>query len=278
MIFFSDMDGTFLTSTKQVSDMGWQALDALAAAGIEFVPCTGRPLSGIPAEVLAHPSVHYAVSANGAVAAKLDAKNPQNTDLATVIYSAPLSREKALAVHQIAREYDVTFDLFADGNCLLRRDLYNRLDEFMDDPFILQSMRNTRTPVDEEPEQAIQRVDVLERVAMYWKDPADRDAILARLRSVDGIEITRSYPQNIEVMEAGTSKGTAMTWLCGHLGIDPSKATCFGDNHNDISMLELAGCGAAVCNAEREVRDAADVILASNDEDGVPAYILSCVG
>ena len=148
----------------------------------------------------------------------------------------------------------------------------------MDDPFILQSMRNTRTPVDEEPEQTIQRVDVLERVAMYWKDPADRDAILARLRSVDGIEITRSYPQNIEVMEAGTSKGTAMTWLCGHLGIDPSKATCFGDNHNDISMLELAGCGAAVCNAEREVRDAADVILASNDEDGVPAYILSCVG
>ena len=40
MIFFSDMDGTFLTSTKQVSDMGWRALDALAAAGIEFVPCT----------------------------------------------------------------------------------------------------------------------------------------------------------------------------------------------------------------------------------------------
>ena len=58
MIFFSDMDGTFLTSTKQVSDMGWRALDALAAAGVEFVPCTGRPLSGIPAEVLAHPSVH----------------------------------------------------------------------------------------------------------------------------------------------------------------------------------------------------------------------------
>lgn len=54
MIFFSDMDGTFLTSTKQVSDMGWRALDALAAARVEFVPCTGRPLSGIPAEVLAH--------------------------------------------------------------------------------------------------------------------------------------------------------------------------------------------------------------------------------
>ena len=127
--------------------------------------------------MLAHPSVHYAVSANGAVAAKLDAENPQNTDLATVIYSAPLSREKALAVRQIARDYDVTFDLFADGDCLLRRDLYNRLDEFMDDPFILQSMRNTRTPVDKEPEQTIQRVNVLERVAMYWKDPADRDAI-----------------------------------------------------------------------------------------------------
>lgn len=278
MIFFSDMDGTFLTSTKKVSDMGWRALDALAAAGVEFVPCTGRALSGIPADVLAHPAVHYAVSANGAAVAKLDEEHPQDTALATVIRNAPFPREKALAIWRIARDYDVTFDIFADGACLLRRDLYNRLDEFMRDPFILRTMISTRTPVDEDPEQTIERVANLERVAMYWKNPGDRDAILNRLSDIKDIEITRSYPENIEVMEAGTSKGTAMAWLCGHLGIDIAKATCFGDNHNDISMLELAGCGAAVSNAEREVRDASDIILASNDEDGVPAYILSCVG
>ncbi len=278
MIFFSDMDGTFLTSTKQVSDMGWRALDALAAAGIEFVPCTGRALSGVPAEILSHPCVHYVVSANGASIAQLDTADPQDTDKARIIHRVPITREKAHAIWRIARDYDVTFDIFADGQCLLRRDLHERLAEFMADPHILRTMIASRTPVDEEPEQTIDRVANLERVAMYWKNPADREAILARLAQVDAIEVTRSYPENIEVMEEGASKGSAMAWLCDYLGTDASKAICFGDNCNDISMLELAGCGAAVCNAEREVRDAADVILASNDEDGVPAYILSCVG
>lgn len=278
MIFFSDMDGTFLTSTKQVSDMGWKALDALAAAGVDFVPCTGRALSGIPKNVLAHPAVHYAVSANGASVAKLDEVDPQDIQKATIIHRAPLAREKALAIWQIARKYDVTFDIFADGKCFLRRDLHERLAEFMRDPHILRTMIASRTPVDEEPDQTIERVANFERVAMYWKNPQDRDAILAELSTMGGIEVTRSYPENIEVMEVGASKGTAMTWLCGHLNIDVAKCTCFGDNHNDISMLELAGCGAAVCNAEAEVRDAADVILASNDEDGVPAYILSRIG
>ena len=66
MIVFSDMDGTLLTSDKQMSDATWEMLDELARRGVEFVPCTGRPLSGIFEPILAHPAVHYAVCANGA--------------------------------------------------------------------------------------------------------------------------------------------------------------------------------------------------------------------
>lgn len=72
MIVFSDMDGTLLTSDKQMSDATWSMLDELARRGIEFVPCTGRPLSGIFEPILAHPSVHYAVCANGASVWQLD--------------------------------------------------------------------------------------------------------------------------------------------------------------------------------------------------------------
>ena len=72
MIVFSDMDGTLLTSDKQMSDATWAMLDELARRGIEFVPCTGRPLSGIFEPILAHPAVHYAVCANGASVWQLD--------------------------------------------------------------------------------------------------------------------------------------------------------------------------------------------------------------
>lgn len=277
MIFFSDMDGTFLTSAKAVSAASSRALEAAAAAGVEFVPCTGRSAEGIPAAVLAHAAVRHVISSNGAAALALDAEAPTDMRRARVLASWPLSREKALAVWEIARRFDVTYDIFADGKCYLRRDLFARLGEYVDDPHILESMVRSRTPVDEEPPETLARVATLERIAMYWKDPADRDAILAALGGIDGIEVTRSYPMNIEVMEEGVSKGAAMAWLCRELGTDASAAVAFGDNLNDVEMLRTAGLGVAVANAEAEARAAADLIAASNDEDGVAAVMMECL-
>ena len=66
MIFFSDMDGTLLTSDKRITPETWAALDAIHDAGMQFVPCTARAFNGVPAELLAHPSVRYVVASNGA--------------------------------------------------------------------------------------------------------------------------------------------------------------------------------------------------------------------
>lgn len=274
MIVFSDMDGTFLTTDKRVSDRSMQALDKLAEHGIEFVPCTGRALAGIPQEVLAHPSVHYAVSSNGAVVSRI-ARDAGSAVSSETLRRVPLSRTKALEVLQIARAHDVTFDIFADGHSYLRRDLYDRLAEFVpDDPGTLDSIRWNRTPVDEEPEQTLARIDTLERLAMYWHDPDDRDEIVRALDGVSGIAVTRSYPMNIEVMDEEASKGASMAWLCEKLGESLADTLAFGDNFNDIEMLEAAGLGVAVANAENEVRAASDRVTASNDDDGVARAIL----
>ena len=219
MIVFSDMDGTLLTSDKQMSDATWAMLDELVRRGIEFVPCTGRPLSGIFEPILAHPAVHYAVCANGASVWQLDEDVPTDASRATCILSRPLDRAIAHRVHRIAAGHDVTFDIFADGQCFLPRSLYTRLDEFCGgDPHIAASLKRTRTPIDMDIDSKIDEVETLERIAMYWHDPADRDAIAAELDTLGGIEVTRSYAMNIEVMGEGATKGTALTWLCEHLG------------------------------------------------------------
>lgn len=277
MIVFSDMDGTFLTSRKEVSARNLAALDALASAGMAFVPCTGRPLQGILPELMNHPSVHHAICANGAAIFELD---PQNRTLAAArrIHQVTLPRARARAIWDVARGRDVTFDIFADGHCYLRRDLYERIGEFVSDPFVAQSMAQNRIPVDTDPAETLANVQVLERVSVYWRDPRDRDEILAGLAGIDGIEVTRSFPTNIEIMGTGASKGAALTWLCDHLDIPVGEAVAFGDNQNDISMIEAAGTGVAVANAEPEVRDAADAICASNDENGVGAFILERLG
>ena len=76
----------------------------------------------------------------------------------------------------------------------------------------------------------IDEAETLERIAMYWHNPADRDAIAAELDTLGGIEVTRSYAMNIEVMGEGATKGTALTWLCEHLGESLADAGLFGDN------------------------------------------------
>ena len=119
MIFFSDLDGTFLDSEKRVDDLCWRALDALTERGWEFVPCSGRPLAGIPREILDHPAVHFAVSANGATVSELGTGTDRLAGART-IHSAPLTREHALACWELARGRDVTFDIFADGHAYRR--------------------------------------------------------------------------------------------------------------------------------------------------------------
>ena len=85
----------------------------------------------------------------------------------------------------------------------------------------------------------IDEVETLERIAMYWHDPADRDAIAAELDTLEGIEVTRSYAMNIEVMGGGATKGTAVAWLCGHLGEPLADAWAFVDNINDIHPYQI---------------------------------------
>ena len=132
--------------------------------------------------------------------------------------------------------------------------------------------------IDAEPEQTIASVGTLERLAMYWRDRRDREEILRALADVPGIAVTSSHPKNIEVMDESASKGASLAWLCGHLGIDPAEAVAFGDNFNDIEMLETAGTGIAVANAEPEVLAHADRQTAGNDEDGVARAIMELLG
>ena len=229
MIVFSDLDGTFFDSHKRITPINRQALDELAARGIEFVPCSGRPLMGIVPEILQHPAVHYAVSANGALVSDL-----------------------------------------ASGEALHRVDL--GLER------ALWFLRSTRTPFEGDPVEFARSLGHIERVGVYWRDPADRDAIEEAVLCEQSVAVVRSYANNIEVSDRDATKGAALTWLCEHLGIPREDALGFGDNINDISMIKAAGTGVAVANAEPEVRAAADVVAMSNDDAGVGRFVLDRLG
>ena len=115
MIFFSDMDGTFLRSTGEISPATWATLDELAARDIEFVPCTGRSLSGLRKDLLNHPAVHYAVSSGGCSIVRLYEDGPMDFKKATVIVGESLSRETANRIWHFVENRDMTFEALAGG-------------------------------------------------------------------------------------------------------------------------------------------------------------------
>ena len=81
----------------------------------------------------------------------------------------------------------------------------------------------------------------------------------------------------IEVLHPRVSKGLALDVLCRRFGIESEHVLAFGDNVNDVEMLEFAGLGVAMANGSPESHAVADRITASNDEDGI-AVVLEELG
>lgn len=73
------------------------------------------------------------------------------------------------------------------------------------------------------------------------------------------------------------TKEKAILEICSVCGIKTEEITAFGDDYADIGMLKLCGKGIAMGNAINEVREIADLVIGSNDEDGIAAYLRQSV-
>ena len=85
----------------------------------------------------------------------------------------------------------------------------------------------------------------------------------------DGVHVTSSGIDFVEATPPGGTKGAALAGLCARLDIVPEEVIAFGDNLNDLTMIEWAGRGVAMGNAEEAVKDIADEVTSTNAEFGV---------
>ena len=91
----------------------------------------------------------------------------------------------------------------------------------------------------------------------------------------DSLSVVRTAAFYLEIIPRSINKGTGLLKICTALGIDPKDALAFGDSENDIPMLETAGCGVAMENAEDALKKHADFVTLSNNEDGIAAFLES---
>lgn len=264
MIAF-DLDGTLLTTDKRLTDETRRTLEQAAKRGILLVPATGRPLTGMPAEVLGIAGVRYAITANGArVVSAEDGK---------ILREKLISVEKARKVLDIYGEYDALREIYYDGQGYMEARQMEQLDHYVPDPNMAKYMRNTRKCVPDLMEKFRQENRAMDKVQAVFACAGEKEQAFRRIWEMEGVEATGALSYNIEVTAGGINKGEALLWLAGELGIDREEILAFGDGVNDADMIRAAGIGAAMEVSVPEVRAAADILAGSNDEDGVARAI-----
>jgi len=104
-------------------------------------------------------------------------------------------------------------------------------------------------------------------------DDAARETILKELQSKGEFELSNSTLKNIEVNPVGINKAKGLKIVCERLGIEMENVMACGDSLNDMAMIKEAGLGVAMGNAQEIVKEAADWVTTTNNEDGVAKAI-----
>ena len=102
-------------------------------------------------------------------------------------------------------------------------------------------------------------------------DPAALDALRPRLEARFGgrLYIAKSLPYFLELASPAISKGSGLAFVAEHVGFAAERTIAFGDGENDLELLDWAGFGIAVENADDRLKGRADWICPSAEEEGV---------
>ncbi|ASN04700.1 Cof-type HAD-IIB family hydrolase [Virgibacillus necropolis] len=103
--------------------------------------------------------------------------------------------------------------------------------------------------------------------------PSNLEKFMQELSYFDGLELTNSQPHNVEVNPKGVHKASALHKVCEKLGTTMEEVMSVGDSLNDMKMIQQAGLGVAMGNAQEAIKKAADFETDTNDRDGVAKVI-----
>jgi Cof subfamily protein (haloacid dehalogenase superfamily) len=256
----TDLDGTLLRTDKSVSPRTRDAVDAAEDEGILFVIATGRPPRWIPPVVEQLGERGLVVCANGAsIYDPARHELVDRTDLdPDVVRSIVDDVERHLPEAVVGVEQG--FEFAADTS--IERTNFALLESWK-----LQGMRigPIRSFLDEPVTKLIVRL------------PDDTEpGAAARVQALVGDRalVTHSTTESfLELSHPSVHKASTVERLLLRSGVRPEEVVAFGDMPNDLPLIEWAGLGVAVANADPRLIAAADEVTASNDDDGVAVVI-----
>lgn len=259
-IIVLDLDGTLTNSSKKISPGTKDALMKAQCVGKKVVLASGRPTGGIvdlADELRLDEYGGFILSFNGA--------HIINYADGAVVYDSTLPMDLIAPIYREASRAGIGIVTYTDSEIILGSE---------PNPYTELEARINHMPV-RQVENFPEFVGFPVNKVLLAGEPELILREQEHMRSVFGenLNIFRSEPYFLEMMSQSVDKAYSLGILLEHLRTDRTHMICCGDGYNDRSMIQMAGLGVAMANAQEEVKRAADYITASNDEDGVAEVI-----
>lgn len=249
-----DLDDTLLDSGLKISEKCNEAINQVRERGVLVTLATGRMFrSALPyaSELkMDIPLITY----QGALV-----KNSLSRE---ILYYKPVPRDRGTEIMEFFKSAGVHFQsYFGDQLCMEALSPEGRY---------YAALAGINPLIVEDLIAASREQEALKILAVCY----DENLIL-RMESElkrsygESLNITRSKPIFLEVMNDEANKGEALKVVADHYDIKREEVLALGDSYNDLAMIEWAGTGVAMGNARDAVKQAADFVTLSNEEEGV---------
>ena len=253
-----DMDDTLLNDDHRISDKNKEALLKAQKLGIQVVLASGRPT---PAMMLFAEELElgkygsHILSYNGAVIT--DIKNNKT------IFEQSLNKADIYDLYDFSRKNKVEILTYLDGTII--SESYSE--------YIEVEINTTKMPYKKVAnfKDAVNR-DTIKCIML--EEPSYLKKVEAKLKAtMPHKSVSISKPIFLEITQQGIDKAASLARLAEKLNITAAEIIAVGNAGNDLSMIEYAGLGVWVDNVTPELRDRAQVIVASNNNDGVAEVV-----
>lgn len=259
-ILVLDIDGTLTNTEKNITPQTLDAIHKVQKRGHKVVLASGRPTAGIrkvAEQIKLSEYDGYILSFNGAKIIRCKTNE--------VIYQKVLPRDIIPNLYTAALKNSVGIISYENDSVIAGTDI----DEYME-----KEARINGIPI-KKVEDFPNYINFDVNKCLMTGSGSHMEKVEQILKKQFGhqLNIYRSEPYFLELMPKNIDKAYSLGKLLQHLGLSKDQMISCGDGFNDVSMIQYAGMGVAMANAQVEVKNAADYITLSNDEDGIAHVI-----
>jgi 5-amino-6-(5-phospho-D-ribitylamino)uracil phosphatase len=273
-----DLDGTLLAPDGSISGETVAAVARAREAGIEVIVATGRALveSRGPLDAIGHEGLVIAAGGSMLSDASTGAtlcRSAMPPDLVEEVTIALLGHDHKVLLLKDPRA--AGYDYLAVGSAELDPASAWWFEVMPVSVRFVPSVHDDPHPVDTVRVGVVASASELAPIAERLKDDIGDRGFLQHWGAVTATYEMKTQTHLLEVFNPRVNKWTMMQRICAQRGVPPARVAAIGDGLNDVELIEGAGLGVAMGNADPRVTAVADRATARNTEDGAALAILA---